>query len=123
MEFMSAAFVRCVFAPLDSRALLAPSVFLAQTQQSAEQKQGMGVSTGAARSYTSRRTAGNTDPKAPMIFEDVTARTALANFRHRSGGPEKNYIVEVPRAVLRFSTMTATVARTSTSSTARPLTR
>src|SRR5207244_8220295 len=72
------------------------AVFIAQTQRPAEQKEGMGVSTGDARTYTSRRTIGVTDPKAPVIFEDVTARTALANFRHRSGGPEKNYILEVP---------------------------
>ena len=37
---------------------------------------------------------GVTDPKAPVIFEDVTARTALANFHHRSGAPEKNYILD-----------------------------
>jgi len=77
-------------------AFVSPSTFLAQNQQSADQKQGMGVSTGVARTYTSRRTVGVTDPKAPMIFEDVTARTALANFRHRSGGADKNYIIEVP---------------------------
>jgi hypothetical protein len=67
-------------------------LFAAQAQQ----KQGgmSGVSTGAARTYTSRRTIGITDPKAPVIFEDVTARTALANFRHRSGSLEKNYILE-----------------------------
>ena len=57
--------------------------------------QGMGgVSTGAARTYTSRRTVEIVDPKAPTVFEDVTARTALANFRHRSGSPQKDYIVE-----------------------------
>src|SRR3989441_689513 len=70
--------------------------FFAQTQKPTEQKEGMGVSTGVARAYTSRRTVGIIDPKAPVIFEDVTARTALANFRHRSGAPEKNYILEVP---------------------------
>ena len=74
--------------------LFAPNVFFAQTKKPDEQKQGMGVSTGEARSYTSRRTVGVTDSKAPVVFEDVTARTALANFHHRSGGPEKNYILE-----------------------------
>src|SRR6266850_4844144 len=73
-------------------ALLAPTVFFAQTKKPDEQKQGMGVSTGEARSYTSRRTVGVTDPKAPVVFEDVTARTALANFHNLSGAPEKNYI-------------------------------
>src|SRR2546425_9696984 len=69
--------------------------FFAQTQKPTEQKEGMGVSTGVARAYTSRRTVGIIDPKAPVIFEDVTARTALAGFRHRPGAPEKNYILEV----------------------------
>jgi len=79
-------------------ALFAPVVFFAQTKTPDEQKQGMEVSTGEARTYTSRRTLGVTDPKAPVVFEDVTARTALANFRHRSGGPEKNYILDTAGA-------------------------
>ena len=76
-------------------ASLAPAIFLAP-QTPSESKQGMGVSTGEARTYTSRRTLGVTDPKAPVIFEDVTARTALSKFRHRSGGPEKNFILDAP---------------------------
>ena len=55
-----------------------------------------GVSTGAPLNYTTRRTVGITDPKAPVIFEDVTDKTALRNFRHRAGNPEKNYIFEAP---------------------------
>jgi enediyne biosynthesis protein E4 len=55
-----------------------------------------GVSTGTPLNYTTRRTVGITDPKAPIIFEDVTDKTALRNFRHRAGTPEKNYIFEVP---------------------------
>jgi hypothetical protein len=76
--------------------LSAPTLFFAQTtpQKPREEKRGMGVSTGEARVYTSRRTVGITDPKAPMVFEDVTARTALAKFRHRSGTADKNYILE-----------------------------
>src|SRR6266567_1063386 len=77
--------------------LLVPSAFVAQTsaQQKQEPKTGMGgVSTGAARTYTSRRTVGVVE-NAPAIFEDVTARTALATFKHRSGSPDKNYIVDV----------------------------
>jgi enediyne biosynthesis protein E4 len=65
----------------------------AQTQK--QQPMG-GVSTGAALTYTSRRTAGITDPNAPVVFEDVTARTALAGFKHRSGGATKDYILEAP---------------------------
>lgn len=53
-----------------------------------------GVSTGTPVNYSSRRTVNVTDPKAPMVFEDVTDKTALSNFKHRSGGPQKNYIFE-----------------------------
>jgi len=55
-----------------------------------------GVSTGAALNYTSRRTAGIVDPKAPMVFEDATDKTAMANFKHHAGSPAKDYIFEVP---------------------------
>jgi hypothetical protein len=65
--------------------------------QGTTQTQGMGgVSTDKAYSYTSRRTVGIVDPKAPVVFEDVTDGTALKNFKHRSGSPEKNYIFETP---------------------------
>ncbi|MDT7690209.1 MAG: enediyne biosynthesis protein [Acidobacteriota bacterium] len=56
--------------------------------------QGMGVTTGTALVSATRRTAGIVDPKAPVVFEDVTARTALAQFKHNSGNPKKDYIVE-----------------------------
>src|SRR5437764_2545136 len=55
-----------------------------------------GVSTGAALNYSSRRTAGIVDPKAPMVFEDATDKTAMANFKHHGGSPSKDYIFEVP---------------------------
>src|SRR5689334_17357201 len=72
-----------------------PQVLIAQQQKQEKQGGGMGgVTTGEARTYTSRRTVRITDDKAPAVFEDVTAKTALANFRHRSGGPDKNYILE-----------------------------
>jgi hypothetical protein len=59
--------------------------------------QGMGgVSTGTPMNYATKRTVGITDPKAPVIFEDVTDRTAMTNFKHRSGSAAKNYIFEVP---------------------------
>ena len=55
----------------------------------------MGVSTGSGLVSATRRTVGITDPKAPVVFEDVTARTALAAFRHRAGRHQsKDYIVE-----------------------------
>jgi enediyne biosynthesis protein E4 len=88
-----------MFRAIQTLALIAFLVLssFAQTisQQKQEQKPGMsGVSTGAARTYASRRTAGVVEGNAPVIFEDVTARTALAKFKHRSGSPDKNYIVE-----------------------------
>lgn len=55
-----------------------------------------GASTGTPATYTSRRTVGITDPNAPVVFEDVTAKTALASFRHRSGGTAKDYILDTP---------------------------
>jgi hypothetical protein len=88
-----------MFRTIQTLALIAFLVLssFAQTisQQKQEQKPGMsGVSTGAAHTYTSRRTVGVVEANAPVIFEDVTARTALAKFKHRSGSPDKNYIVE-----------------------------
>jgi hypothetical protein len=68
----------------------------AQTPPKTE-PQGMGgVNTGTAVNYTSKRTVGITDPKAPLVFEDVAEKTALANFKHHSGTPSKDYIFEVP---------------------------
>jgi hypothetical protein len=59
-------------------------------------QQGMGVSTGTAVNYSSRRTVGITDANAPVVFEDITDKTAMAGFRHRSGTPQKDYIFETP---------------------------
>jgi hypothetical protein len=74
-------------------ALTAPAAFMAQSQK--EPKQGMGgASTAGAPAYASRRTVGITDANAPVVFEDVTARTALAGFKPRSGSGTKDYIVE-----------------------------
>lgn len=53
-----------------------------------------GVSTGEAKVYTSRRTTGITDEKAPKIFEDVTPLTELKNFQCVSGTKDKNFILE-----------------------------
>jgi len=76
--------------------LLLPFASFAQTPpQKPEPQQPMGgASTGAPATYTSRRTIGITDPNAPVVFEDVTDKTALANFRHRSGEAAKDYIFE-----------------------------
>jgi hypothetical protein len=56
--------------------------------------QDTGASTGDAKSYTSRRTAGIVDEKAPRVFDDVTPQTALKDFNCSSGSKEKNYIIE-----------------------------
>jgi hypothetical protein len=53
-----------------------------------------GVSTGDAKVYTSKRTAGIVDVKAPKVFENVTANTPMKNFQCVSGGKAKEYIVE-----------------------------
>lgn len=70
----------------------------AQTQpKKTDQKPEMGgVNTGPALTYSTRRTTGITDPKAPLIFEDATDKTALAGFKHHAGGLAKDYIFEVP---------------------------
>ncbi len=66
-------------------------------QTPAPQQQNMGaVSTGEARTYTSKRTVGIVDPKAPVVFEDVTAKTALATFTHRAGTTGKDFILDTP---------------------------
>jgi hypothetical protein len=67
----------------------------AMSQGTSQQDAG-GVSTGAARTYASRRTAGIIDPKAPVIFEDMTDKTALKDFKHRSGSAPKDFIFETP---------------------------
>jgi len=77
---------------------LVPFAVLGQTPpKKPESQQPMGgASTGAPATYTSRRTVGITDPNAPVVFEDVTDKTSLASFRHRSGEAAKDYIFETP---------------------------
>ncbi|HET6892201.1 MAG TPA: VCBS repeat-containing protein, partial [Pyrinomonadaceae bacterium] len=76
--------------------VLVPTVVSLLVLPAKTQQQGGGVSTGTPLTYSSRRTVGVTDPKAPIVFEDFTAKTALAGFIHRSGGPQKDYIFETP---------------------------
>ena len=79
----------------------APKAFLyilclfVATSAVAHAQQG-GASTGAPATYTSRRTVGIVDPNARVVFEDVTDKTPLANFRHHSGDAAKDYIFETP---------------------------
>ncbi len=60
----------------------------------AQKPQMGGASTGEAKTYTTRRTTGIVDEKARKVYEDLTATTAIKNFRCVSGGKEKNYIIE-----------------------------
>ena len=74
--------------------LFAPSFKPRAQENNQPQRPSGGVSTGTPATYTSKRTVGITDPNGPTVFEDVTDKTALANFRHRSGGAAKDYIFE-----------------------------
>lgn len=64
------------------------------TSLPAQQSQMGGSSTGEAKNYTSRRTTGIVNPKAPKIYENFTESTSLKNFFCVQGGKEKNYIIE-----------------------------
>jgi hypothetical protein len=81
---------RVIIALVSIFSVFSSSVFL--------QMQPSGVSTDSALvvNSTTKRTVGVVDSKAPKIFEDVTAQTPLANFKHVSGGTNKDYILEAP---------------------------
>jgi len=92
-----------LFVPSKARmlaALLIAVLFALSVAQSPAQKpenqQSMGVETGPARTYSSRRTVGITDPKAPLVFDDITDKTAMAKFLHHSGTTQKDYIFDTP---------------------------
>jgi len=101
-----AAARRALPAALALLAALAPAAAVARQQQGMggparpqpQQPAQGGVSTGAGLVSAVRRTAGVTDPKAPRVFEDVTARSGLGAFRNRSGAPAKDYIFETVSA-------------------------
>jgi hypothetical protein len=82
--------------------LLLPFALSAQTPAKKSQPQPSppqtttGVQTGTQLTYTSRRTVGITDPAGQIVFDDVTAKTAMSSFRHRSGEAAKDYILEAP---------------------------
>ena len=68
---------------------------IAQTPTKQEpQKQMGGVSTGTPATYTSKRTTGIVDPNGPIVFEDVTDKSGLGGFQHRSGSAAKDYIFD-----------------------------
>ena len=60
-----------------------------------------GVSTGAAHAAVKDSkqrpiTAGGFVDGAPVVFIDIAKQAGLTKFRHRSGSPEKNTIIETP---------------------------
>ncbi len=69
---------------------------VAQTPPRKPEQTGGGVLTGAPLTSSSPRTVGITDPSAGAVFEDVTNKTAMSGFRHRSGTTSKDYIFETP---------------------------
>jgi len=91
--------MRQKFLSLVCISLLLPLALLAQEPEKPKSQQPMGgggANTGPAVTYTSRRTVGITDPSAPVVFEDVTDKTSLSAFHHRSGEASKDYIFDTP---------------------------
>lgn len=72
------------------------SVWLSVLLASSMPAWAQGSATGDAQAYTVCRTVGIIDPKAPMVFADVTANTALAKFKHVTADTEVNYIIDSP---------------------------
>jgi enediyne biosynthesis protein E4 len=69
-------------------------ILLISSLTSAQESQMGSVSTGEAKTYSSRRTTGVFDAKAPKIFENVTQKTELRDFHCVSGNKTKAYILE-----------------------------
>src|SRR2546427_12577395 len=88
--------LRKAVGPIVIFGLLSGLALFGQTPPKPEPQGTGGVVTGTAGNYTSRRTVGITDPKAPVIFEEVTDKTALSNFKHHSDTAAKDYILEMP---------------------------
>jgi enediyne biosynthesis protein E4 len=59
-----------------------------------------GVSTGEAKTYTSKRTTGIIDEKASKVFENVTELSGLSKFKCVAGSQAKEYIVETTGCVV-----------------------
>jgi enediyne biosynthesis protein E4 len=53
-----------------------------------------GVSTGEAKTYTTKRTTGIIDEKAEKVFENMTEQSGLKSFQCIAGSKSKEYIVE-----------------------------
>ena len=89
---------RSSFSSLGITVLFLSVLLFGTAQEKTPPRQGGGVSTGAPATYSSKRTAGITDPKGPSVFEDVTDKSAVGQFRNRSGGADKDYIFETASA-------------------------
>jgi hypothetical protein len=80
--------------------LLAPLLALAAGQIPAGNPQGGASTAGEHRplkdALSRPITAGGFVDGAPVFFTDVTARTGMQRFQHRSGTAEKRYILEAP---------------------------
>ncbi len=74
--------------------VIALLVFCSFVSIFAQDEQVGGVSTGEAKTYTSKRTTGITEKDAPVVLENITSITALKDFRCVGGAPEKEYILE-----------------------------
>ena len=74
--------------------IIAFLVFFGSVVISAQDTPMGGVSTGEAKTYTTKRTTGITEKDAPMILEDVTANTSLKDFRCVAGAAGKEYLLE-----------------------------
>jgi hypothetical protein len=87
-------------------ALFCSAPAMAQTSGTTQSQQpqptpSSGVSTGAAHapvkdSKSRPITAGGFVDGAPVVFIDIAKQAGLTKFRHRSGNPEKNTIIETP---------------------------
>src|SRR5688572_1655038 len=96
MDYRHYIKVRLLMAISLLASLVVAQFSVAQTPPAKPEPGRGGVSTGTPVTYSTRRTVGITDPKAPVIFEDVTDKTAMGNFKHRAGTLQKNYIFETP---------------------------
>jgi hypothetical protein len=81
--------------------VLACPVAAAQSEKAQQTPMSGGVATGAAHAPVKDAqarpiTAGGFVEGAPVVFADVTKQAGLDAFRHRSGGPGKNTILETP---------------------------
>src|SRR3954471_4245713 len=81
--------------------LLSAPLSVSQSKPSAPPAPQGGVSTGGTYAPVKDEkqraiTAGGFVDNAPVVFADISAQAGLSSFHHRSGAPEKNYILEVP---------------------------